>query len=116
MGGVRFQEGTVKLSAYQVRALQRSLRQREAGPSVARSFIASWKTYLIQLCLLGGVSAFWWWGGWQLGSMLIFGVLLGCVWRDLVWYRLMARNWPLSKEITDWRRVEELLVENGNET
>lgn len=106
----------VKLSAYQIRALKRSLAQREVGPSVARSLAASWRTYLIQVCLLGGLSAFWWRGGWRLGSMLVCGVLVGCIFRDLVWFRLTVRNWPLSKEVTDWRRMEELLAENRNET
>jgi len=58
------------------------------------------------------VAGLWWWGGWQLGSLLIAGVLLGCIWRDIVWYSLTVKNWPLTKEVTDWRRMEELIAEN----
>jgi hypothetical protein len=66
---------------------------------------------------MGGVAALWWWGGWQLGGMLIAGILLGCIWRDIVWFSLTVKNWPLSKEVTNWQRVEELITENKrNET
>ena len=102
----------MQLSDYQVRALQRSLQQRESGPSITRSFRAAWKTYLMQMVFLGGLAAFWWWGGWRAGSMLVLGILLGCIFRDAVWYSLTKKMWPLSREITDWRRVEELLAQN----
>ena len=107
----------MNLSQYQLRALKRSWSYRESPPTIARLLRASWKTYLIQVLLLGGVASFWWFGGWQEASLLIVGILLGCIWRDVVWYSLTSKNWPLTKEVTDWRRVEDLIADNErNET
>jgi hypothetical protein len=56
-------------------------------------------------------------GGWQFGAMFVAGVLVGSISRDAVWYSLTVKNWPLSKEITNWARVAELIAErNSNAT
>ena len=48
----------MNLSAHQLRSLERSWSYRESPPTVARLLRASWRTYLIQVVLLGGVAAF----------------------------------------------------------
>jgi hypothetical protein len=40
------------------------------------------------------------------------GSPIQCMFRNAVWYSLTKKMWPLSREITDWRRVEELLAQN----
>ena len=40
-----------------------------------------------------------------------FGALCGVFLCVIVWMRMVARQWPLSREILDWEKVEELLKE-----
>jgi hypothetical protein len=100
------------LSDSQVKALRQALWQRHAGPSITRSFFAGLKAHVLQAFLVSGVAAYFWWNGWITGSMLVLGALFGAILRDLEWHSMTKKMWPLNREITDWRRVEELLAQN----
>lgn len=102
----------MELSDSQVKALRQALWQRHAGPSITRSFFAGLKAHVVQAFLVSGVAAYFWWDGWIAGSMLVLGVLFGAILRDLEWHSMTKKMWPLNREITDWRRVEELLAQN----
>jgi hypothetical protein len=102
----------MKLTAYQLKALQATFQARDSGPTVTDQFVRGWKTYFALIIVGGALSAFYWWGGWPVASVFIVGFCTGALWRDITWARLRVRLWPLSKEITNWERVSDLLAEN----
>lgn len=50
------------------------------------------------------------WSGWPVISGFFAGILFTAITRDLKLFARFVQGWPLSNEITDWRRVEELLA------
>jgi hypothetical protein len=102
----------MKLSDDQVAALRQALQLRYTDPSIIRSFFAGLKAHAAQSFVVSAIAAYLWWDGFIAGSMLALSVLLGAILRDLEWHSMTKKMWPLNREITDWRRVEELLAEN----
>lgn len=102
----------MELSDSQVRALRQVLQDRDAEPSIIRSFYEGWRKHLEQVCIFGGFTALSWWSGSTTGTAFVLSVLLGCIVSDIDWYAGKKKLWALNREITDWRRVEELLAQN----
>ena len=38
-----------------------------------------------------------------------FGLCLGAFLRDVGYYQVSRRTWPLTRELIDWKRVQELI-------
>ena len=100
----------MELTPAQIKQLQMSQRLRTSPPTVGWYFRASWRTYafLAVLCSIG--IGFFAWGGWPILCGFFAGVLFTAVARDLKLFAKFVEGWPLSNEITDWRRVEELVA------
>src|SRR6187549_2821784 len=99
----------MELTPAQLKQLEMSQRLRTSPPTVGWYFRTSWRTYafLLLLCSIG--IGFFAWGGWPILSGFFAGVLFTAVARDLKLFAKFVEGWPLSNEITDWRRVEELI-------
>ena len=82
---------------------------RETAPTVLGYFKVAWKSTVFICALCAAAAAFYYWGGWPILSGFFAGTIFGVLTRDAGWYRKLVRTWPLSKEITDWRRVDELV-------
>jgi len=102
----------MELSAKQVRQLRKTREFRHRAPTVGGYFRSSYKGYLFITLVSGFGIVFFVWAGWPSASSLFAGLLLATVLRDLGWYSRIVRSWPLTREITDWERVDELLMEN----
>lgn len=103
----------MQITKYQRRALRRAKELRDKPFPVLGSMLRSWKLYLLLGAILGGYS---WWA-WSIGvveaSIASLGFLAGLVARDITWFRLHARMWPVNVEITDWAKVDRLLNEKN---
>ena len=44
-------------------------------------------------------------------AALLAAMILTRSFRDLVWYRMFARQWPVTRELLDWEKVERLARE-----
>ncbi len=104
----------MKLTPAQTTQLQMSQRLRTNPPTVGWYFRASWRTYAFLAVLCSGGIGFFAWAGWPILSGFFAGVLFTAVTRDFHLFAKFVDGWPLSNEITDWRRVEEL-VSNANQ-
>jgi len=40
------------------------------------------------------------------------GYLFGVLYRDFQWLHVTHRFWPVSAQVTNWQRVDELIEEN----
>ena len=103
----------VKLKKFQLRALLRAKELRDKPFPVIGLMLRSWKLYVISIVVIGLYS---WWS-WSIGvteaSIASLGFLVGLLIRDISWFRLHARMWPLNVEITDWSKVDRLLNEQA---
>jgi len=70
---------------------------------------SSRKIYVLLVFLCVGGAAFYYWNGWLIVSGFFCGTLFGVILRDAGWHRRHVRSWPLSQEIINWRRVDELI-------
>lgn len=101
----------MKLTPAQARQLEASIRLRTTPPTVWWYFRSSWRTYAYLTALYGiGIAAFIW-AGWPLVSAFFAGFLFAAISRDLKLFGQFVRGWPLSNEITNWGRVDELLAQ-----
>jgi len=98
----------MKPTKYQLKVLRVWLRYYHSGYSFAQWFRGYWKVLLIMLILLAcaiflifaGAPAF----GWG-----YLGFFVGTVLRDITYFRLGRRNWPLMLDVVNWDRVQQLV-------
>jgi hypothetical protein len=100
----------MKLTPAQIKQLRMSQGLRVTPPTVGFYFRANWRAYTYLCVLCTGAIVFFVWGGWPIVSGFFAGFLFAAVVRDLKLFAKFVEAWPLSNEITDWRRVEELLA------
>lgn len=98
----------MKLTPFQYEALKIYRRYHTNGLTVGQVLRACWR----QWALLAGAGIF----AYFLLSpsspalaCLIVGICAGTFFRDVGYYRLAFRLWPVNREIYDWRRVSELI-------
>jgi len=103
----------MKLTPFQVRSLRLAQQARHAGFSVRALLLASRKAYAIMFGVNLSAIALGWWAGVPEAAWVLIGMTLGAVLRDVRMLRMQARLWPLNAEITDWKRVAELIGENS---
>jgi hypothetical protein len=44
---------------------------------------------------------------------LSIGLLLGAFFRDIGYYQVSRRTWPVTDQLIDWKRVSELIEAHG---
>jgi hypothetical protein len=96
----------------QLRSLKLMLRQK-SRPLTAMDLIKeSWQNYTLTLALVTVAIAVSVLNGWTALAIFFGGYLAGIVERDFQWLRNQVKVLPLSSEITNWERVEQLVQEN----
>ena len=101
----------MRLTKLQRRAVLRAKELSDKPFPVGGSMLRYWKSYLL-VCALAGGYAWWTWSiDFRAASFGGLGFLLGFLVRDIAWLRLTARMWPVTVEVTNWSKVDELLNE-----
>ena len=98
----------MKLMRLQLKVLRVWLRYHSSGYGIGQWFRTCWKSWLI----LVGMIAFSYYFivpavpavGW-----IYFGVCLGAFIRDIGYYQVSRRTWPLTDRVIDWKQVQELV-------
>ncbi len=102
----------MQLSSQQRRQLLKLRDYRDTPPTVSALLRSGWRAYLY-VATVGFVGiGFFFWSGWPLASGLFAGMVLATIVRDIGWYHRLVQSWPLQAEVTDWRRVEQLLEQS----
>ena len=83
---------------------------RSKPPTIGWYFRVNWSAYAYIGVLCVGGSIFLAWDGWPAFSGFFAGFLLAAVVRDFRFFKLFVTGWPLSNEITNWTKVEDLIA------
>lgn len=98
----------MKLTKYQFNVLRLWLHYYHSGYSFDQWMRRSWKALLV-LGVLLGISIFLILAGVPVIGWAYLGFFFGTLLRDLTYYRLGRRNWPLLLEIVNWDRAQQLV-------
>ena len=102
----------MKLTANQLSSLKLLLQHRSRPLTLMDIMKGSWRKYILAVaffivaiaaCLISGSVVF---------GVLLGGYLTGMVTRDFQWMRNQMEVLPLTSEITNWERVEQLIHEH----
>jgi mycoredoxin len=101
----------MNLSRPQAAALRR-LRQYRDRPPTLRERLRLTAILVVPLLLLAAVAGYLMlWLKLPIGAVLLLaGVLVGFVLREIAQQRFFVAQWPLNREITNWDKVDELLL------
>ena len=106
----------MNLTKRQLLQLKRG-REMKDNPPTMFSYLKTgkWK-YLYMFLLFGCISIYAWFQKEYIVLAFVIGYSLGVFYRDFQWAVVFRRFWPISLEITNWDRVDELISENENQT
>ena len=102
----------MKVTNLQLTSLKLLLQQRSRPLTTMDFFKQSWRKYLFILLLLLGAITTCALSGLTPMALLLGGYLVGVIERDAQWIRNEMEVMPLTSEITNWERVEQLIKEN----
>lgn len=103
----------MNLTPAQLKQLRMIQGFRVKPPTVGWYFRVNWRLYAYIGALCAGAVLLLAWGGMSILSGFFAGFLLALVLRDFRFFSLFVNSWPLSREITDWQRVDELVASAG---
>lgn len=101
------------LTRYERRVLAKLAEYRHAPPTVGRLWRQSLGIHLILVALLGGYAAI---CAMLLSgqvALVLTGVLVGTLARDLAWFRAATRSWPIQAALMDFDEAERLLRDDA---
>jgi hypothetical protein len=99
----------MQLTKKQLAKLRRSISLLASEPTASWYFKQFWGSYLRLFVVAVSFIAYYWWQGLPLASTFIAGMLFASVLIGFLQQRQFLRDWALSKEITDWQRINELI-------
>jgi hypothetical protein len=94
---------------------RRMLEKRERGHSLALFLRWNARRYLLLFACFGlalviaGMLRLW------MPFYWVLGMLMGCVVRDLGWFRANGRTWPFTLKVMNWDEVQRLAEERKDE-
>ena len=90
---------------------KRMLETRERGISFGLVLRRSMRGYLFLFLVFGVVLGWLAWIEYWPPFVLMLGMLVGCLLRDVGWIRRIKQTWPFTLKVTDWEIVRELAEE-----
>jgi hypothetical protein len=102
----------MELTPQQIAQLRKTLAFRTNPPTVGWYVRSSWRVYVYATAFFGALAAFALWIDRPIVAGFAGGALFAIYVRDFKYFSRFVEGWPLSNEITNWKRVEEL-VESG---
>ena len=99
----------MQLTDKQAKKLRVARGFRTSPPTLLWYVKSHWRSYLFLAGLGAFAIGFFAWAGWPIVSGFFAGLVLATFVRDFRWYKQFVEGWPLSNEITNWERVNELL-------
>ncbi len=87
---------------------RRLLERRDQPITLVRYLSENWRRHLVVAIAFGLLIA----AAWQTGNNGL-AVMIASFWtgrfvRDVQWFRTLAREWPSTKELLDWKKIEHL--------
>ena len=101
----------MQLTLKQVQKLKLSRELKASAPTFATLFRMAWRHYLVLTLVFLGVIAYFLVAGENSVAIFFGGMFIATFLRDIKWNNQFVRDWPLSNEITNWDRVDQLLTQ-----
>ncbi len=98
----------MKLTRLQYKALKIFWRYHAAGQTVGQILRTCWRQWLL-LAMMGVLVFFVFFPGSPTIGCLLLGLCIGAFLRDIGYYQVSVRIWPVSQQIIDWKRVAEMI-------
>jgi hypothetical protein len=98
----------MKLTRLQYKALKIYWRYHTAGLSVRQLLRTCWRQWLL-LAVLGTLFYVFLVPAFAAAGWIYVGLCIGAFLRDIGYYQVSFRIWPVSQQIIDWKRVSELI-------
>ncbi len=98
----------MKLTRLQYKALKIYRRYDTDGFTVGQVLRNCWRQWLL-LAAGGAFGYFFVVPAWPAVGWLYLGLCVGAVLRDIGYYQVAFRIWPVTRQILDWKRVSELI-------
>ena len=90
------------------------LDQARVRPPTVLRHVRQWRSTPLQLGVGAATSGLFYLLGlpneWVVGAAMLY---LGAALRDFAYARLIARTWPVQKDLFDWPKIEAMLKERG---
>lgn len=99
----------MKLTRLQYKALKIYWRYHTAGLNIRQLLRTCWRQWLL-LAVMGVLVCLFLVPAVPAAGWLYLGVCIGAFLRDIGYYQVSFRIWPLSQQIIDWKRVSELIA------
>jgi hypothetical protein len=98
----------MKLTRLQYKALKIYWHYHTAGQTVGQIFRTCWRQWLL-VAILGAFVFLISIPASPAVGYLVMGLCIGAFFRDIGYYQVSLRMWPVSQQIIDWKRVSELI-------
>ena len=102
----------MKISNAQIKRLELAKLNREKKLSIFLMIARNLRFYIFLAIAFSVAAYFYYKSGHAEYNLIFIGVFLGVFMRDITWFRMTARFWPVSTVVTDWNKVDELIKEN----
>jgi len=102
------------LTAQQQKTLKDYADFHEAPPSSWWIFSRAARSHIILTNVLGGIAWIAFVAGIPYVSLLLVGMIVGVVSRNIVQLLNTVHVWPLLSQIIDWHKVDGLMSDNAN--
>jgi len=105
----------MKISKAHLKRLKKSKELRGKKLSTISLIKNNWKFYLVVGSIFGIASYFQIKDGSSIFAVFLGGAFFGMILRDITWFRLTTRFWPISDAVTDWEKIDEFIEENESD-
>lgn len=100
----------MQLTRYQRWILALYWRHR-GGPIPTTSLLRQGlPAYVLAVCSFGGLALLAYLASWRSVALVLLGIPLGALWREMDMLRELRWIWPVYREIIAWEKVERLLA------
>lgn len=91
----------------------KQLLSRRDGPNSAWYYLRrDWRRQCVVLMAYVAIVVVLWLQGFTMGAIAIGCFFAGTKIRDVRWWMALAREWPTTRELLDWQKIE--AIANGS--
>ncbi len=102
----------MKLTRLQYKVLKIYWRYHTAGLGAGQLLRTCWRQWLL-LAVMGASAYLFLVPSMAAAGSVCVGLCVGAFLRDIGYYQVSLRNWPVSQQIIDWKRVSDLIESHG---
>jgi polyferredoxin len=103
----------MKLTKLELTRLRNFQRARERPPKAVAGL---WRVKWLLLAIIALILIAYWLSPWPSAARFILGFGVGALWCVCVIAFILPRLWPLTREILNWERIDQLIKEHDSKS